>query len=109
MRIVLLDNNKDRLMEQSSFWRERYPAIEFHPFTSISSNDLKGLSCDIMMIHANNCEFTLIEDLDTCKYKRVFFSGGYKEIKKYDYDNTYYVPFAKLNNFIESILYNEYK
>ncbi len=107
MKIVLLDNNKDRLKEQSSFWRERYPSIEFHPLATISSNYLRDLSCDIMVIHANNCEFSLIVHLGKCKYKRVYFSGGFRVITQYIEDDEYYVPFTKLNEFIENLIEHE--
>jgi hypothetical protein len=72
-------------------------------YNKLSFEDINKIDCDYFIVHKNNDEFIFIESLNNCAYKRIFFSGGYNSIKEFPEDNSYYVPYKELFNFLNCL------
>jgi hypothetical protein len=106
MNILIIDNNSDRHKWHKDFWLSEYPNFIVDIKINLADSEIVGLNCDLLVIHGNNKEHAIIEELKSCAFPRVFFSGGWTSTKSYE-GNIYYVPQNNLRKLLKDDLIKE--
>ncbi len=107
MKIVILDNNSDRKEKHKKFWDTHFPEYDLTIYGNLSIEKIDELDCDWLLVHVNNEETQHIEEeIENCKYSRVFFAGDREDRDPTEYidEKLWYVAESFLNEFMKDKL-----